>query len=331
MAELLGVPELAEGTHLTVGPSSLEVRDGIVRAAGSASSAQEQTATAFGYKWKRRDTFDSTASLDRARSWLLERYGDVEHAPWWRDLGSSPLLVDVGCGAGMSALELFGSRLESVRYLGVDISEAVDVAGERFRERGLVPGLLQADFTELPLDDGVAGVVFAEGVLHHTDSTERALHSVARLVGPGGRLLFYVYAKKGPVREFTDDYVREALQRMTPDEAWEAMVPLTRLGAALGDLDIEIDIDEPIDLLGIPAGRINLQRLVYWHVVKAFHHPELTIDEMNHINFDWFAPRNAHRQSPDDVRGWCRDAGLAIEREIVEPAGITIVARRSGR
>lgn len=54
----------------------------------------------------------------------------------------------------------------------------------------------------------------------------------------------------------------------------------------------------------------------------------MTLDEMNHINFDWYAPRNAHRQTPEEVRGWCGDLGLAIEHERVEDAGITIIARR---
>ena len=61
---------------------------------------------------------------------------------------------------------------------------------------------------------------------------------------------------------------------------------------------------------------------------KAFHHPDLTLEELNHINFDWYAPRNAHRQSPEEVRAWCAEAGLEVEREVVEDAGITIVARR---
>jgi hypothetical protein len=49
---------------------------------------------------------------------------------------------------------------------------------------------------------------------------------------------------------------------------------------------------------------------------------------MNHINFDWYAPTNAHRQTPEQVRLWCAQAGLDIEREIVEEAGITVIARK---
>jgi hypothetical protein len=56
----------------------------------------------------------------------------------------------------------------------------------------------------------------------------------------------------------------------------------------------------------------------------------MSLDEMNHINFDWFAPKNAHRQSADEVRTWCEELKLSIERDVVEEAGITIVARKAG-
>jgi hypothetical protein len=140
--------------------------------------------------------------------------------------------------------------------------------------------------------------------------------------------MFYVYRRKGPVREFTDDYVRNRLQDLTPQQAWEAVEPLTQLGISLGKLNAEIDIPNPIDLLGIPAGRINVQRLFYWHVAKIFYRTDLSFDEMNHINYDWYAPANAARQSPEEVREWCTEGGLKIEREVVEDAGITIIATK---
>jgi hypothetical protein len=115
---------------------------------------------------------------------------------------------------------------------------------------------------------------------------------------------------------------------MSPQQAWEAVEPLTQLGIALGELDAEIEIEKPIELLGIPAGKIDVQRLFYWHVAKAFYRPDLSFDEMNHINYDWYAPANAHRQSRDEVRAWCAEFGLAIEREVIEDAGIAVVARK---
>lgn len=328
--ELLGLERLEEGAAGTASGVALELRGGILRATSLLSPAQAQTAETFGFKWSRRDTFESEAMRGSIRRWLIERYGDLEDAAWWGELGESPTVLDAGCGAGLAALELFGTRLHNVHYVGMDVSPAVDVAAERFAERDLPGGFVQADLAEPPFADGTLDVVFSEGVLHHTDSTERALKRLARLLRPGGRFLFYVYRRKGPIREFTDDYVRDRLQGLEPEEAWARLLPLTKLGKALGDLHIEVDVPEDIDLLEIPAGRIDVQRLFYWHVCKAYHRDDLELEELNHINFDWFAPRNAHRQSPGEVREWCREAGLEILREDVQEAGITVAARKTG-
>jgi SAM-dependent methyltransferase len=238
-------------------------------------------------------------------------------------------MLDAGCGAAFSALALFEPVLDRICYLGTDVSTAVEVAKLRFEERNLNAAFMQADLNQLPLPDASVDLIFSEGVLHHTDDTRSALAAIARLLKPGGRILFYVYRKKGPIREFTDDYVRGRMQAMTPEQGWEAMIPLTKLGKVLGELNIEIDVPERIELLDIPAGRINLQRLVYWHVLKAFYRPDLSLDEMNNINFDWYAPKNAHRHTAEEVRGWCTALNLAIEHERVEEAGISIIARRT--
>ena len=55
---------------------------------------------------------------------------------------------------------------------------------------------------------------------------------------------------------------------------------------------------------------------------------DLDFDEMNHINYDWYAPANAARQTPEEVRAWCAESGLSIEREVIEEAGITVIARK---
>jgi SAM-dependent methyltransferase len=330
LVELLGIPPLEEGAAAEARGVPLELRDGILRSRSLLSAAQAQTADTFGFKWSRRETFESEAMREPIRRWLVERYGDLERAAWWSDHGDAPIVLDAGCGAGLAAIELFGARLHAIRYLGMDVSRAVDVAAQRFAERELPGGFLQADLAEPPFADGSLDVVFSEGVLHHTDSTQRALKRLARLLRPGGRFLFYVYRLKGPIREFTDDYVRDRLQGRDPEEAWAQLMPLTKLGKALGDLHVEVEVPEDVELLGIPAGRIDVQRLFYWYVCKAYHRDDLDLEELNHINFDWYAPRNAHRQSPEEVRAWCEEADLEIERENVQEAGITIVARKTG-
>lgn len=321
----------SEGGEARIGGRTYVCHDGILRGPDVESETQSQTSAAFGFKWHQEDSFESEPAVRRLRGWLLERYGDLPAAPWWVEYGARPILLDAGCGAGNAALALFGEFLNQVNYIGVDISRAVDAAAVRLAQAGVSGALVQDDFCELLFPESSVDVVFAEGVLHHTDSTERAIRRLTRLIRDGGRLAFYVYRRKGPIREFTDDYVRERLAAMEPEQAWKAMESLTKLGEALGRLGATVEVPEDVEVLDIPAGRYDVQRLLYWHVCKAFYHPDYTLREMNHINYDWYAPANAHRQSPEEVKEWCAEAGLEIERLNVEDAGITVIARKTGR
>lgn len=293
------------------------------------SGAQKQTDEAFGFKWAKRDTYESEASKTNMRRWLVERYCDNDSARLANWLaGGRKIILDAGCGAGFSGLLFFGDTLRDHDYLGVDISSAVDVARERFREINMPGDFLRADISNLDIPESSVDMVFSEGVLHHTDSTERTLKHLAKKLVPGGRFLFYVYRKKALIREFTDDAIRDALRPLTDEEAWEALKPLTHLGIALGKLGQEIDIAEPVPFLGIEAGKLDVQRFFYWNVCKAYYRPELSFDEMNHINFDWFRPLNCQRHTPQEIRTWCSEASLEIEHMNIQEAGITVVSRR---
>ncbi len=307
----------------------LGIDPGKLQGNAAISTTQDQTRDTFAFKWARRDSYDSPAAAAAARAWLFERYcgGDPTRLAGWL-AGEPQILLDAGCGASWSALLLFGDHLKQHDYLGVDISDAVAVARQRFAEKGYPGDFLQWDLQDLPLPEASVDLIFSEGVLHHTDSTETALRRLARHLKPGGRFLFYVYQRKGPIREFSDDYLREKLRPLSNAEAWEALKPLSRLGQALGELNVEIEVPEDIPLLGINRGRLSLQRFFYWNICKTFYRPDFTLEEMNHINFDWFRPQNCHRHTPEEVRGFCERAGLAIEHIDVQEAGITVVARR---
>ena len=293
------------------------------------SENQAQTRDTFAFIWSHRDGYESPAVSAHARQWLWERYCD--HDPSRIDqwlAGGRKLILDAGCGSGFGAILFFGDRLKDHDYLGVDVSDAVEVAKVRFHERGYPGEFMRRSVTELPLDDGTVDLIYSDGVLHHTDSTEEALVSLAAKIRTGGRFLFYVYAKKAVIREFTDDHIRNHLARLTNEEAWEALKPLTRLGIALGELNVEIDVPEDIPYLGIKKGKMDLQRFFFWNVCKAFYRPEFEFHEMNLNNYDWFRPLNCHRHTPEEVEAFCRRADLDIEHMNVQEAGITVVARK---
>ncbi|MDL2279099.1 class I SAM-dependent methyltransferase [Desulfovibrio sp. OttesenSCG-928-G11] len=311
--------------NITVGAKAYVFQDGIwSTSAVDYSAEQAQSCDIFGFKWQRRDTFESPKSLARNKQWSFERYGNPRSV--LDRFANTPILLDAGCGAAMSTLEYWGESLKNIHYIGVDISEAVQVAKSRMSAHE--PVFIRDDITALPFPHQSVDIIYSSGVLHHTDNTRNAMASLVPFLREGGCFIFYVYRKKGPIREFVDDCLREKLAALSPEKGWQALKPLTDLGMQLGKIDAEIHFPEGFPLLDIPPGSMPLQRFFYWHVAKAFYHEDLTFDEMHHINFDWYAPQNAHRQTPEEVSSWCEELGLNIERMHVEEAGISVVACR---
>lgn len=291
------------------------------------SREQNQTAKCFDFKWSKRETYESEGMKQLSENWLLERYCSGERKKLEEWLAGGPkIILDAGCGSGYSALIFFGDLLKEHDYLGVDISSAVNVAETRFKEMGYPGDFMHVSIMDLPLPDKSLDLVFCEGVLHHTDSVEEGIKYLARKLKDGGRLLFYVYAKKAVIREFTDDHIRDWIKDMEDEKAWEALKPLTKLGIALGKMRLEIEVPEDIPFLGIKKGKMDLQRFFYWNICKMFYSPELTLEEMNHINFDWYRPLNCHRHTPQEVEIFCERAKLQVEHMDIQNSGITVVA-----
>jgi ubiquinone/menaquinone biosynthesis C-methylase UbiE len=291
------------------------------------SETQEQTKNVYSFLWAKRDAYESDKVKDISRQWIFERYCDnkSERLRQWL-AGERKIILDAGCGSGYSALLFFGQLLKDHDYLGVDISDAVDVARVRFKEAGYPGDFIKMNLMDLPLTAESVDMIYSDGVLHHTDNTEKALKSLTRFLKVGGRFLFYVYAKKAVIREFTDDYIRQQLLPLSDEEAWKALEPLTKLGKALGELHVELEVPEDIPFLGIKKGKMDIQRFFYWNICKMYYRPELTQEEMNHTNYDWFRPLNCHRHTPEEIKKWCSEIGLTIEHMNLQESGISVVA-----
>ena len=325
-----GGGEVLEGSLRGPEGRAYPVIDGIPRFVLTEDGDQRQTEASFGFKWQQRQTYDSPEVFAACQQWIVRRYGFGSVEEMRAFFGGRRLILDAGCGAGFSSslwLDEAWRGGGAARWVGADISVAVDVARERL---GRIPGtdFVQADILQLPFREGSFDTVFSDGVLHHTPSTERALKSVASLLAPGGEALFYVYRKKSPAREFVDDHVRAAVSHLDPEEAWAALRPLTKLGQALAELRAEVDVPEDIPYLGIKAGRYDVQRLVYWHFAKLYWNETFSFEENNHVNFDWYHPRYASRHTEEEVRRWCDEAGLSITHLDAQESGYSVRATK---
>jgi hypothetical protein len=62
----------------------------------------------------------------------------------------------------------------------------------------------------------------------------------------------------------------------------------------------------------------------------VFWNEQWSFDENNHVNFDWYHPKYAYRQTEEDVRGWCDELGLAISHFDNQESGFTVRAIKRG-
>jgi arsenite methyltransferase len=324
--------EIESGALRSPEGNTYPVAGGVPRFVLTEDEGQRQTEKSFGFKWGQRDAWYSPEVMEVSRPWFVARYGFGSAGEMEDYFASRGRVLDAGCGGGHASslwMTRGWRRGGAAEWYGLDISEAVDVARERL---GDIPGthFVQGDILQPPFRKGSFGAILSEGVMHHTPSTERAVKSLAELLAPGGEFLFYVYRKKSPIREFADDYVRDRIAGMSPAEAWEALRPLTRLGQALAELKAEVEVAEDVPLLGIKAGRYDVQRLIYWHVAKLYWRDTLTFEENNHVNFDWYHPRYAWRHTEEEVRRWCAEAGLTVTHfDDTQESGFTVRATRA--
>jgi len=300
--------------------------DGIPRFVESRDRGQAQTAASFGYKWTRQPDWAARENSDDV-IWSMWR-GMLGFGPdRLRELMTGKVVLDAGCGSGV-ALRLFAPWPAEIA--AVDISEAVDACKMLLDGKGRIT-FVQADLNALPFAEASFDVVWSSGVLHHTPDTFAALRAVARHARVGGRVAFYVYVKKAPIREFVDDHIRREISDLPPADAWRRMEALTRLGRSLAAIKQPLEIDADVPELGGNAGTYDLQRFAYYHLFKCFWNDALSFDENVNVNFDWYHPKYAHRQTPEQVRGWLAELHLEPEFFNIGESGITVIARNEGR
>ena len=103
-------------------------------------------------------------------------------------------VLEIGSGAGAHAA-LFARHGASM--------VAIDITPERVaataRKLALVPEsrgrAYHADAENLPFRDAAFDIVYSNGVLHHSEDTERCVAEVHRVLKPGGRAVIMLYAR----------------------------------------------------------------------------------------------------------------------------------------
>jgi SAM-dependent methyltransferase/uncharacterized protein YbaR (Trm112 family) len=285
----------------------------------------KQVQETFREKWMTKDVMgisDSSPYKKFMRNWMLRKYGWDSEPKFEKALSNRRMILDAGTGLGREVINLAKAARQSI-VVGIEFS---DCATSAMRNVSSLSNayIIQGDLLRSPFKEESFDFILSEGVLHHTPNTEEAFRKCCRLLKIGGEFAFYIYRKRGPVREFTNDYLRNIMQKMSSKESWEIAERITRFGKALSDIKAKVRIPEDIPELGITAGETDIHRFIYWNFLKCFWNDGLPFEENAIINFDWFVPEHAHRHSENEIRSWCLKKGIEIVWFNAEESGYSV-------
>ena len=334
LLELLVDP--AAGEPLTPGDGALvatdgtryAIRDGIARLADPAESGQEDTFDTFSWKWTHVSDEEIDQRVVAQYAWYDERYGFDGDDGLAALLEGRSKILEAGTGIGGDAAR-FARLAPHAEVVAIDLSAAIEVAKRRFGGPSNLH-YVQADIMNLPFAPGTFDFISAEQVIHHTPDARQAFANLAQRLAPGGVFTAYLYRVKAPLRELADDWIRDRATVMEPEEAMELGRDLAELGRELQRVGGTVTLERGVPVLGIEPGVHNVQRLIYWTMLKCFWNDDFSPNLNALVNYDWYAPVHASRHTPEEVEQWCADAALEIDRLDVSGAAISVLARRPG-
>lgn len=278
--------------------------------ADNTEANQQQTQDIFSDKWVEADEYKNINKLYEFQfEWFLSLYGFKSEEKLAAYLATKKTIIDTGCGLGYKAA-WFARLAPHATVLGVDISDAINVAAKNFKQ---YPNLFffRGDIANTGLKDGVIDFTVCDQVIMHTEVPEQTFKHLSDITSPGGEFACYVYSKKALPRELVDDYFRKATHTISKEEMWEFSEQLTELGKRLSDLKISFESPD-IPLLGIKGGTYDIQRFIYWNFLKCFWKEDWGFDLSKSTNFDWYAPSNAKRFSKQEFLDMVNTNHLAI-------------------
>ncbi len=154
-----------------------------------------------------REFWDTTPCDGQANYALRARFRYGKE-PWLPELleriaSCQRNVIEVGCGQGTDGLTLCGLMPPGSRYLGVDMSatsvERARLAASEMRDRlQVTPEFAVQNAERLSLPDRSFDCVLSVGALHHSESTERAIREVHRVLVPGGMAYVLLYRTWSP-------------------------------------------------------------------------------------------------------------------------------------
>ena len=174
---------------------------------------------------------------------------------------------------------------------------------------------------------GYFDFIYCQEVLHHVENPKVAFENLVKILSKNGDIAIYVYKIKGPIREFSDEYIRKKVSDLKYDEASQALTEITKLGKILTELNVKLKVPD-IKLLDIKKGEYDLQRFIYHFFLKCFWNDDFSFKDNNAVNYDWYHPKLSFKFEIEEVKSWFDLNDLKIVHCFEDFYGITIRGKK---
>ena len=265
------------------------VRRGVPRFVATVRSEDSvRTASAFGWEWQVFSRIDEHHEL-QFLDWI---------SPAGPEAFRGRIVLEGGCGKGRHTR--LASRYGASAVIGVDLSDAVDVAFDNTRNEAAAH-IVQADLLRLPLRKGSCDYAFSVGVLHHLPNPTAGFMALAGTVRPGGAVSAWVYGAENNawIARIVSPLRVLLTSRLPP-----------RLLHILSFL-VAVPLFAALACLYRPARRPGLawmRRFLPYDSYMAYI-SEFPFREIHHIVHDHLAAPIAHYLRREVVEGWYRSVG----------------------
>ncbi|MGV8163180.1 MAG: class I SAM-dependent methyltransferase [Candidatus Nanoarchaeia archaeon] len=244
---------------------------------------KSRTADSFGFEWLAYPKILSQFERDWARYFNPYIYK--------KDI-KGLVVADFGCG--MAKHGYFIGKYNAKKYIGVDLSEAVDAAYDNTNKFNSL--IVQADIYSLPLKGEIVDLFYSIGVLHHLPDPEKGFQSITKLMKKNSRIFIWVYGKHNNKRaKYLYDPIRLVTTKIPKKLLYGlCYVPASALHAA----------NESYKFFD----KVGLKRIAKLHPFKYYSMFPFRFKVSD--SFDVFATPKQVYYEMNEIDGWFNHAGL---------------------
>jgi SAM-dependent methyltransferase len=293
----------------------------------SSDSDNLATSQAASFRWANSQRLETDVAFAAQQfDDFTGRYDFRDESGFEAFLKDRKVFLEIGAGEGRVVDWVL--KHSDCLVIACEISNSVQYLSQKYKEEPRVL-VLKGDAIDLPLQKESIDVIAAEQCIHHTDYPGQIFSNLCTYLTKGGNVLLSVYAQKSEQRERFDRVIRDSIAKMSAERKFEISDAMTQIGKTLYEMNVELDIPDDSNAFGAISGtKMNIQRFLYYTVMKCFWNPSFSFEKCREFNHDWYSYPKHHTVTFEEAATWYKNNGLAIEHFDINPSNVNLLGAK---